>query len=129
MDKQTTNGKNKTAIPKELLDQLIAFNGGTEGLTGPEGLLQQLTGALLGLCPSQLCRYRWCLHTRAKEAPSVLCSMTASIGDRSAPFGPPPIKTHPCSLCTPQGAGERQCRAPQDHSEHGARNHDPSGKR
>ena len=47
MDKQTTNGKPKTTIPKELLDQLIAFNGGTEGLTGPEGLLQQLTGALV----------------------------------------------------------------------------------
>lgn len=47
MDKQTTNTRNKTAIPKELLDQLIAINGGTEGLTGPEGLLQQLTGALV----------------------------------------------------------------------------------
>ena len=47
MDKQTTDTKNKTAIPKELLDQLIALNGGTEGLTGPQGLLQRLTGALV----------------------------------------------------------------------------------
>jgi putative transposase len=47
MDKETTIPKPKTAIPKELLDQLLTLGGGSEGLTGPEGLLSQLTGALV----------------------------------------------------------------------------------
>ena len=47
MDKETKISTPKTAIPKELLDQLLAVGGGSQGLTGPDGLLKQLTGALV----------------------------------------------------------------------------------
>ena len=47
MEKKTTIPDTKTAIPHELLDQLLALGGGSEGLGGPEGLLKQLTGALV----------------------------------------------------------------------------------
>ena len=46
MDKETTT-RPKTNIPKELLDQLLAHGGGPENLGGPDGLLKQLTGALV----------------------------------------------------------------------------------
>ena len=39
MEKKTSMSEPKTAIPKELLDQLLALGGGSEGLGGPEGLL------------------------------------------------------------------------------------------
>ena len=47
MEKKTSISDPKAAIPKELLDQLLALGGGSEGLGGPEGLLKQLTGALV----------------------------------------------------------------------------------
>ena len=34
-------------IPKELIDQLFSVAGGPQGLTGPDGLLKQLTSALV----------------------------------------------------------------------------------
>ena len=47
MEKKTAISDPNKAIPKELLDQLLALGGGSEGLAGPEGLLKQLTGALV----------------------------------------------------------------------------------
>lgn len=37
----------KRRIRKELLDELLAGHQGPEELTGPDGLLKQLTGALV----------------------------------------------------------------------------------
>ena len=37
----------KTEIPKDLLDQLLAGYAKPEDLTGPDGLLKRLTGALV----------------------------------------------------------------------------------
>lgn len=39
--------KAKSRIPPELLDQLLKSCGGPEGLTGPDGLIQQLTSSLV----------------------------------------------------------------------------------
>lgn len=45
----STSGTSKgaTQLSKELIDQLFAAAGGPEGLTGPDGLLKQLTAALV----------------------------------------------------------------------------------
>lgn len=47
MEKKTPISDPNKTLPKELLDQLLALGGGSEGLAGPEGLLKQLTGALV----------------------------------------------------------------------------------
>ena len=47
MENEDISKKTKTAIPSELLDQFLALGGGSQSLTGPDGLLKQLTAALV----------------------------------------------------------------------------------
>lgn len=47
MENEDISKKSKTAIPSELLDQFLALGGGSQSLTGPDGLLKQLTAALV----------------------------------------------------------------------------------
>lgn len=48
MKKEDISKKADNQIPEELLDQLLAHGGGAEALTGPNGLLKQLSAALVG---------------------------------------------------------------------------------
>jgi putative transposase len=47
VENEDISKKSKTAIPSELLDQFLALGGGSQSLTGPDGLLKQLTAALV----------------------------------------------------------------------------------
>lgn len=44
---QTLDTAKRPALPPELVEQLFAAAGGPDGLTGPDGLLKQLTAALV----------------------------------------------------------------------------------